>query len=196
MAPSIGRREAAMRSFPRLGSVNAALISLYFAPIWGIDAVRALTSPYYGFEHRVHAAAVGYFRALFDLGLDGLVRTSTVLAGIKLVIAVAFVAYLIDFARALLVGREPDRETLDAVLVLAGAAIMLWAWPAFSSGDGGLIRLHATQFLLLIGAMVVILLERQLEETATSALTEPAALPREREPRRRLLAAGLTAPTG
>src|SRR5882757_1778637 len=73
----------AMRSFPRLGAVNAALISLYFAPVWGIEAVRALTSPYYGFEQRAHAVAASYFRTLFDLGLDGLLRTSTVLAGIK-----------------------------------------------------------------------------------------------------------------
>jgi hypothetical protein len=107
---------------------------------------------------------------------------------------VAFVAYLIDFARALVVGREANRETLDAVLVLAGAAIMLWAWPALSSGDGGLIRLHATQFLLLTGAMIVVLVERQLGETATSSQIAP--IPREREPRRHLLAAGLTAPTG
>jgi hypothetical protein len=192
--PSIGRREAAMRSFPRLGSVNAALISLYFAPVWGIDAVRALTSPYYGFEHRAHAVAAGYFRALFDLGLDGLVRTSTVLAGIKLVIAVAFVAYLIDFARALVVGREPNRETLDAVLVLAGVAIMLWAWPALGSGEGGLIRLQATEFLLLTGTMIVVLVERQVEETARSSRAAPPQ--HERAPRRRLLGAELTAPTG
>jgi hypothetical protein len=46
-----------MRSFPRLGAVNAALVSLYFAPVWGIEAVRALTSPYYGFEHRAQAVA-------------------------------------------------------------------------------------------------------------------------------------------
>ena len=81
----------------------------------------------------------------------------------------AFVAYLIDFARALVVGREPDRETLDAVLVLAGAAIMLWAWPALRSGDGELIRLHATQFLLLTGAMIVIAVERELEESRSTS---------------------------
>jgi hypothetical protein len=181
-----------MRSFPGLGAVNAALISLYFAPVWGIDAVRVLTSPYYGFEHRTHVVAASYFRGLLDLGLDGLVRASTVLAGIKLVIAVAFVAYLIDFARALVVGREPNRETLDAVLVLAGAAIMLWGWPALGSGDGDLIRVQATQFLLLTGAMIVILLERQLEETARS----PRTAPQLRESAPGLLAAGLTAPTG
>ena len=169
-----------MRSFPRLGAANAALISIYFAPAWGAESLRAMTSPFYGFEDRLHAVAAGYYRALFDLSLDGVLRVSSGLAGLKFVIAIGFVAYLIDFARALVVGREPNRETLDAVLLLASIAIMLWAWPAFGAGDGGLIRLHATQFLLLTGAMIVLLIERQIEEGARSSVdiaSQPAHLP-------------------
>ena len=162
-----------MRSFPRLGFVNAALISCYFAPVWGIDAVRALTSPFSGFEDRLHSTAAVYFRNLFDFNLDGLVRTAQVLAAIKLVIAVAFVAYLIDFARAVLMRRQPNRETLDVVLLLASTVLILWAWPAFASGDAGLIRLEMTQFLLLTGAMIVIVVERQIDETAAASATVP-----------------------
>ena len=76
-------------------------MSLYFFPVWGRDAVRALISPYNGLEDRAHATAAIYFRHLFDLGFNGLVLTSHVLAGIKLVIAAAFVAYLIEFARSM-----------------------------------------------------------------------------------------------
>src|SRR5262245_47862839 len=118
-----------MRSFARLGTVNAALVSCYFVPVWGSDAIRALTSPYNGFEDRVHGTAAIYFRHLFDLNLDALVRTANVLAGIKLVIAGGFVAYLIEFGRALVMRREPNRETLDVVLLLTSSVIMLWAWP-------------------------------------------------------------------
>jgi hypothetical protein len=163
-----GRREVAMRSVPSLGCVNAALVSLYFVPVWGGDALRVLTSPYNGFEDRVQATAVTYFRHLFDFGLDGLVRTSHVLAGIKFVVAMAFAAYVIDFARALVMRREPNRETIDVALVLAATAIMIWAWPALGTGDVALIRLHATQFLLLTGAMIVIMVERQIEESAAA----------------------------
>ena len=158
-----------MRCRSRLGAVNAALISIYFASVWGSDAVRVLTSPFYGFEDRLQATAAGYFRGLLDLGLEGLVRASNLLAGIKLVIAAGFLAYLIDFIRALMAAREPNRETLDVVLLLAGGAIMLWAWPALHAGDAGLVRLLATQFLLLIGAMIVIAVERQLEEAPAAA---------------------------
>ena len=164
-----------MRTLPRLGAVNAAIVALYFAPVWAADGLSALTSPFYGFENPTHAVAAGYFRALFDFGLAGLVRTASVLAAVKFVLAVGFVAYLIDFARAVAVGREPDRDTLELVLAFAAGALMLWAWPAIATGDAGLIRLQATQFLLICGAMFVIAVERHIEEAAQSAATQREA---------------------
>ncbi len=166
-----------MRSGPSLGAVNAALLSLYFAPVWGRDALRVLTSPFFGFEDRTHAAAISYFRALFDLGLDGLMRVSGALAALKLVIAAGFVAYLIEFARALVMRREPNSETLDVVLLLALGAIMLWAWPGYMLGDAGVTRMHATQFLLLSGAAIVILAERHMLVAEQETLTAPAPAP-------------------
>ncbi len=147
---------------PSLGAVNAALVSLYFVPVWGRDAVRVLTSPFLGFEDRAHAAAISYFRALFDLDLDGLLRVSSVLAALKLVIAAGFVAYLIEFARAIVMRRDVNRETLDIVLSMALCGIMLWAWPGFALDDGAVTRMHATQFLLLSSAALVILAERNM----------------------------------
>jgi hypothetical protein len=156
-------------SFPRLGAVNAAVVSIYFGLVWGRGSVRALVSPFHGFEDPSQAAAVGYFRNLFELTLDGVIRCAQVLAGIKLVVAAAFLAYLIDFARAVVMRREPNRETLDWVLLFASLTVVLWAWPALRSGDPGLIRLHATQFLLLTGAMVVVVIERQIDEGRKNA---------------------------
>ncbi len=167
-----------MRTIPRLGCVNAALISVYFFLIWGNDAVHALMSPFHGFDDPAHATAASYFRGLFDFNLDGLILTAQVLAGIKLVIAGAFVAYLIDFSRALWMRREPNRETLDWVLLFASAALALWAWPALGSGVPGLVRLHATQFLLLTGAMIVVVMERQVEEGAMATMATRSDLSR------------------
>jgi hypothetical protein len=151
-----------MRSNPGLGLVNFALVSAYFVPAWGHDALRVLTSPYNGFEDRAHAVAAVYFREVFDLGLTGLIRTSGMLAGLKLVIAAAFLAYLIEFVRALVMRREPNRETVDVVLLLALATAMIWILPTLMLGDSALIRLQATQFLLLVGAAIVIMLERHI----------------------------------
>jgi hypothetical protein len=163
-----------MRSNPGLGLVNFALVSAYFVPAWGHDALRVLTSPYSGFEDRAHAAAAVYFRDLFDLGLVGLIRVSETLAGVKMVITAAFVAYLIEFVRALAMRREPNRETVDVVLLLALCAVGVWIMPTLMTGDAEFIRLQATQFLLLIGAAIVIMVERQVAESA--AMLAPGGL--------------------
>ena len=142
-----------MRTRSRLGAVNAAIVALYFTTVWGAEALRLLRSPFHGFEERMHATAAAYFRALCDCGLDGLIRISNALSAIKLLIAAGFLAYLIEFLRARVTGRAPNQETLDYVLLAAVSALMLWAWPALRSGETDLIRLLATQFLLLIGVL-------------------------------------------
>jgi hypothetical protein len=155
-----------MGAFPGLGQFNFAVVSAYFVPAWGREALRVLTSPYNGFEDRAHAVAAIYIRDLFDLGLTGLVRTSEMLAGIKMVVAAAFLAYLIEFARGLATRREPNRETVDVVLLLALAVAVLWIVPTVMGGDPDLIRRQATEFLLLVGAAVVITVERHMEHLA------------------------------
>jgi len=156
-----------MRPFPRLGAVNLALVALYFVPVWGVEAVRALKSPFAGFEDRAHAAAAMSIRQFFDFGLDGLLRTSNILAATKLVIVAGFVAYLIEFARALVMSLFHDRETTETVLTIAALTVVLWAVPALALDDVALIRLHATQLLLVAGAVFVITIERHIEEPVT-----------------------------
>jgi hypothetical protein len=168
-------REDAMRAFPGLGQVNFAVVSLYFVPAWGRDALRVLTSPYNGFEDRAHAAAAIYVRDLFDLGLTGLIRASEMLAGIKMVVAAAFLAYLIEFARGLATRREPNRETVDVVLLLGLAAAVIWIVPTLMRGDPDLIRLQATELLMLVGAAVVISVERHMEQSVQARATAAAA---------------------
>jgi hypothetical protein len=174
-------REASMPL--RLGSANLALLSFYFGPIWGRDAVRALISPYNGLEDSVHAAAAHYFGQVFDFGINGLALTSNILAGVKLVIAAGFVAYAIEFVRAWVMGRDADSETLDVVLTLAVIGILIWALPALALDDGALIRLYATQMLMVVGAIVVVVVDRHIEQQwqpsrlATIQLEREAALP-------------------
>jgi hypothetical protein len=167
-----------MRPYPGLGQVNFALVSAYFVPVWGRDALRVLTSPYNGFDDRAHAAAAVFFRDAFDLGLAGLIRTSEMLAGLKMVIAAAFLAYLIEFARALAMRREPNRETVDVVLLLALGAALIWILPTLTLADPAHLRLQATQFLLLVGAAIVITIERHIELSAQARVAGSVAAAR------------------
>jgi hypothetical protein len=166
-----------MRSW--LGPVNLALVSLYFAPVWGVAAVRALVSPYNGFEDRVQATVAIYFRELFDLGLNGLLLTSQIFSGIKLVIAAGFVVYLIEFARSAVIRRDLNRETMDVVLMLAVVGIVIWALPAIALADRSLIPICASQIVLIAGAIVVVTVERHIEATLPRGATavQPPRLP-------------------
>jgi len=149
-----------------LGSVNLALVSLYFIPVWGRDAVRVLVSPYHGLEQRVHAAATIYVGELFNLGFSGFAVASSVLAGVKLVIAAAFVAYVIEFARAWVMGRSPDQETTDVVLILAAVGVVVCALPS-ALGAPILVHLSAAQTSLVAGALMVIAVERRVAAAAS-----------------------------
>jgi hypothetical protein len=158
---------------PGLGSTNAFLIACHLAPNWGLQSLRMLSSLFVGFEDRSHATAAIYFHRLLDLPLDGLLRISSALAGIKFVVAVGFLAYLIDFARACAMEREPDRTTLDLVLLLALATVLLSVFPALALGDAEALRRPVSYLLLLTGALTVLAMERGVEHR-TEAGPQPA----------------------
>jgi hypothetical protein len=159
-----------MRWIPRVGQVNAVPVSLYFAPIWGVEALRSLLSPVYGLDDRVNLAAAAFYNHMFDFGRTGFAGTASLLAGIKLLAASLFVAYVIDFSRGVAIGRDSDRSTLDTALLLAASVIVIWALPAFIDHNAEMIRLYATQFLLVMGAVIVTLVE-QTKERAPMKLT-------------------------
>ena len=70
-----------MQQWPGIGSVNAALVSVYYSLASGRDAFKALTSPFAGLDDRTHWATAVYFRDLFDLGSVGLGRIVGMLGG-------------------------------------------------------------------------------------------------------------------
>jgi hypothetical protein len=177
-----------------LGSVNLALVSLYFFPLWGRGALRALVSPYNGLEDRAQAAAAIYLRQLFDLGSSSLVTIAHVLAGIRLVVAMAFACYLIEFARSLAVRREVDRDTTDVVLILAVIGVALSALSALALGDAAAMRLAATQTLMVAGAITIVAVERHLASGESEASRAATAM-RERETARALAAAAVERPS-
>jgi len=75
---------------------------------------------------------------------------------------VVFISYLIKFARAWTRRREVDRDTIDAVLILAAANIFVGILAAMALGEASLVRLYATQMMLVAGAITVVMVERQL----------------------------------
>jgi hypothetical protein len=174
-----------LQSNSRLGSFNAAVVAVYFTLVWGGDGFRILRSPFHGFEDRLHATAAAYFRALLDWDLNGLVRISNALGALKFLLAAGFAAYVIEFLHASLTRGPLNQQALEYLFSCAVRSLMLWAGPALASCDAALIRLLATEFLLLSGALIVIYIERQFnadtkfnaDTNGTAAHVEPEAVP-------------------
>ena len=162
---------------PRLGPYNLALAACYFAPVWSLEAIRALTSPYGGLTDPMHAGAAIRLRALLGLAPEQLLDVATYLAAFKLVVVASLVAYVIEFSRAVVTGRAPDRATTNTVLALAVAAVAIWIMPALAFDPAAATHAHVAQLLLVAGALIVITIERHIEEMAAAAAParEPSA---------------------
>ena len=160
---------------PTLGPYNLALAACYFAPVWSSEAVRALTSPYAGLTDPMHAGAAIRLRALLGLAPEQLSDVASYLAAFKLIVVAALVAYVIEFSRSVLTARAPDRATTNAVLALAVAAVAIWIMPALAFDPAAATHAHVAQLLLVAGALIVITIERHIEEMAPATTPEPSA---------------------
>src|SRR5262245_7086586 len=161
---------------PRLGPYNLALAACYFAPVWSLEAIRALTSPYGGLTDPMPAGAAIRLRALLGLAPEQLLDVATYLAAFKLVVVASLVAYVIEFSRAVVTGRAPDRATTNTVLALAAAAVAIWIMPALAFDPAAATHAHVAQLLLVAGALIVITIERHIEEmvSVSAPATRPA----------------------
>jgi hypothetical protein len=148
----------------RLGPYNLALVGCYLVPAWGSEAMRALTSPYSGLTDPVHAAAAIRLRTFFELGPDGLVQAANGLAAFKLLVVASLVAYLIEFARAVVSDRAPDRATVNVVLIFTVAAVAIWIMPALAFDGAAAKHAHVAQLLMVASALFLLTVERHVDE--------------------------------
>src|SRR5262245_35038479 len=153
----------------RLGPYNLALVACYAAPTWGAEAIKALTSPYGGLIDPVHAAAAVRLREFLKLPPERLLDVANWLAAFKLLVVAALLAYVIEFARAVLSDRAPDRATTDTVLALAVVAVAVWIMQAIVFDPIAVTEAHVAQLLLVAGALIVSTIERHVEDMEAEA---------------------------
>ena len=151
-----------MRWEPSVGHVAAALIGLYFVPVFGLQALWALTSQVYGLDQPDMLAAVLFYRDAFALGPNAVAAVASLLAAVKLVMAGLFLAVTVDLLRGIQSRDPSDWATIDAALMFGALGIAAWALPAYLGGAGDIFRWHATHVLMITSALVVVTMERLL----------------------------------
>jgi hypothetical protein len=134
-----------MRILPSAVSFIVAIIALYFALLWGVEASRILTSPIYGLDDSTFAQTIyGLGRGLSP---NGLVMVAAFFGVAKLVVACLFICHIVDRCGGL-VGGKVDYESLEAALLLVVIATLVAATPALVDGAPNLLRLHALHLAL------------------------------------------------
>ena len=159
----------------RIGSVNGALLAAYFIPAWTMVAFNIMVAPVHGLYERPSVAVALFLSDHLQMAGMDTVRAAWLLALGRLTV-VAFFAISLAL---LCIPRVRKSGGSDEALgiALAIGSLMSFASMVMASkvGEMAALRLHATELLLLLGAAIVILIERP--DAAPQTVETPAEIP-------------------
>ena len=158
----------------RISSISGILLAAYFIPTWAIIAWRIMISPVQGLFERPNVSVAFFITDHLQLASMSIVRIAWLLA-LSRVLVVAFFAIFVLFAvRALIRKTEGQKEPLAIALgigsVISFASVIL----ASKVGEIEALRMHATELLMMLSAVVVMVFERPARSEA-----EPVAAPQD-----------------
>jgi hypothetical protein len=134
-------------------------IALYFALIWGNEALRSLMSPTYGLDDVWRSQFIFAIGGLFHLSPVGLIKLAAFFATLKLAAAVICAVHIVGRARAFM-GGKADTEILEAGLILIVVISIASVGPAVWSHNANLVREATIQLLLATAATGLCIVER------------------------------------
>ena len=144
----------------RISSFNGALLAAYFIPTWTIVAFRIMISPIQGLYERPNVSVALFISDHLQLAAMTTVRFAWLLALGKLTVVGFFAIFVVLITRASIRKAGGCDEALG--MALAIGSVISFASMAMASqvGETAALRLHATELLLLLGAAIVLVVER------------------------------------
>jgi hypothetical protein len=160
----------------RISSFNGALLAAYFIPTWTIVAFNIVVSPIHSLYDRPNIAVGLFISDHLQLAAMNAVRVAWLLALGKLTVVAFFAIFLVFIARALIRKTGGWDEALGMALAIGSVISFASMVMASQVGEAAALKLHATELLMLLGAAIVLLVERPLQpetkrDTASDGLT-------------------------
>jgi hypothetical protein len=159
----------------RISTFNGALLAAYFIPTWTIVAFRIATSPVHGFYERANISVALFLNDHLQVAATDLTRFAWLLALGRLTVAAFFIVFLVQITRPAMRKAGECDEALAIALGIGSIISFASMVMASQVGEAAALRLHATEFLLLLGTGIVLLVERPAEFRALS-LQQPQLL--------------------
>jgi len=155
----------------RISTINGALLACYFVPTWAAAAWKIVIFPIRGLYDRANIAPALFVSDHFQFFTIGAVRFAWLLALTKLLVVAFFAAFAV---LSVLRRRSGDGdEALTMALGLGGAISLASMVLAAAVGEAGAQHLHATEALLMIGGLLILVMDTRKQVGA--AQTVPAA---------------------
>jgi hypothetical protein len=166
----------------RISTFNGALLAAYFVPTWTIIAFRIATSPVHGFYEQANISVALYLNDYLQVAATDLTRFAWLLTLGRLTVAAFFIVFLIQIARPAMRKAGECDEALGIALGIGSLISFASMLMASKVGETAALRLHAAEFLLLLGTGIVLLVERpaqareQVDHDSNLALQQPQLL--------------------
>jgi hypothetical protein len=162
----------------RLSSFNGALLAAYFIPTWTIVAFRIMVSPVHGFFERPNVSVAFFVSDFLHFGAPWMIRTAWLLALGRLIVVAAFAIFLALLTRPSIRRAGGCNEALSIALGIGSVICFASMLMASKVGEVDALRLHATELMMLLGTVIVLVIERpaEVEVVAGQAAKTPAAV--------------------
>jgi hypothetical protein len=159
----------------RIGSINGALLAAYFIPAWTLVALSIFVAPVHGLYERPSVAVALFLSDQLQMSGMSTVRAAWLLALGRLTVVAFFAIYLALLAIPRTRRSGASDEALGIALAIGSLISFASMVMASKVGELAALRLHATELLLLLGAAIVLVVERPA--TAPKTVDVPDAAP-------------------
>jgi hypothetical protein len=139
----------------RISTINGLLLALYFIPIWTAAAAKIVIFPIRGLYDRANIGPAIFFSDHADLFALGTVRFAWLLAVAKLLVVAFFVLFALLVVRAAFRRSGDGDEALIVASSIGGLISFASMLLAAAVGETAAVHLHATETLMMIGALVL-----------------------------------------
>ncbi|MBR0715220.1 hypothetical protein [Bradyrhizobium liaoningense] len=158
----------------RIGSFNGLVLAAYFIPAWTLVAFNIMVAPVHGLFERPSVAVALFISDHLQMSGMSTVRAAWLLALGRLTVVAFFAISLALFAIPRTRKSGASNEALGIALAIGSLISFASMVMASKVGEMAALKLHATELLLLLGAAVVLVIERPAQRPAA---VEPLATP-------------------
>lgn len=157
----------------RITSLSGVLLAAYFIPTWATVAYHIILSPVRGLFERPSVSVALFLSDHLQLTSMATVRFAWLLALGRLTVVAFFALFLLLALRAAIRKTGSGDEALAIALGIGSIISFASVIMASQVGEMEALRLHASELLVMLGAVVVMLFDTPVREAMPANTSAP-----------------------